>query len=110
MKVCVMNCGPTTKDMRSRADVMRECADCEDWPDRHQAPANWRGQAAGWLRAKARAQECVNIDNPRHAAVYPSWSARVDWLDRLADELDAEVGAAAFGLEPHEVVVGERET
>ena len=33
MKTCVMNCGPSTKDMRSRADIMRECQDCEDWPE-----------------------------------------------------------------------------
>lgn len=33
MKTCVMNCGPSTKDMRSRADIMRDCADCEDWPE-----------------------------------------------------------------------------
>ena len=33
MKTCVMNCGPSTKDMRSRAAIMRECADCEDWPE-----------------------------------------------------------------------------
>ena len=33
MKTCVMNCGPSTKDMRSRADVMRDCQDCEEWPE-----------------------------------------------------------------------------
>ena len=32
MKTCVMNCGPSTRDMRSRADIMRECTDCEDHP------------------------------------------------------------------------------
>ena len=31
-RVCVMNCGPSTSNMRSRADMMRECTDCEDHP------------------------------------------------------------------------------
>lgn len=101
MKVCVMNCGPSTKDMRSRVDMMRECGDCEDWPAPNRAALPWREQAAAWLRQKARAQECINIENPRHAAAYPSWAARVDFLDRLASELDAEASAAPFGLEPH---------
>ncbi len=31
-RVCVMNCGQTIGDKRSREDIMRECDDCVDYP------------------------------------------------------------------------------
>ena len=33
LRVCTMNCGQTIGDKRSRADIMRECGDCVDYPN-----------------------------------------------------------------------------
>lgn len=34
MKVCVMNCGQSTGDKRTRANIMLTCGDCVDMPDK----------------------------------------------------------------------------
>jgi hypothetical protein len=60
-------------------------------------PENWQPMAIAWLRGKAADQARINDAYPRHATAYPSWTARVENAQRLADELEREhaKGAAA---------------
>lgn len=52
---------------------------------------SWKAPAAAWLRAKAKEQQKVNEDYPRHAECYPSWGERVHHFNRLAFELEKDL-------------------
>jgi len=58
---------------------------------------NWQRMAVAWLRGKAADQAKINEAYPRHVQAYPSWQARVDLAQKLADELERETTAAVAG-------------
>ena len=60
---------------------------------------DWRAHAANWIRESAAAQDRTNKEYPDHVRCYPSWAERVRHLIRLAEELEAEIAQAPFGLE-----------
>jgi len=60
---------------------------------------DWRKQAVAWLKGKAAEQAQNNERWPRHAACYPSWGQRVEFAQRLADELEAEIDKEPHPLE-----------
>ena len=59
----------------------------------------WQGQAVAWLRGKAAEQAQNNERWPDHAKWHPSWTERVETMQRLADELEHEAEEARHPLE-----------
>lgn len=60
---------------------------------------DWRKQTVAWLKGKAAEQAQNNERWPRHAACYPSRGQRVEFAQRLADELEAEIAKEPHPLE-----------
>lgn len=60
---------------------------------------DWRKQAVAWLKGKAAEQAQNNEKWPRHAACCPSWGQRVEFAQRLAEELEAEIAKEPHPLE-----------
>lgn len=81
-------------------DELDRCPEVEDsdlwmplpsYPTPIPQAESWKPHAVKWIREKAKAQQKINDDHPRHAACYPSWAQRVYHIEQLALELEKEV-------------------